>query len=212
MSVSATAAPPIGAGSQSQSQTASLNTLNQGDFLHLLIAQLQKQNPLHPAKNQQLAQEMADFSTASGVSAMKKSLGGLKTQIRGAQSRMVSQWVGQSVAISGNGIESSNGTARGAIKLPQSASDVQVVITQGGQTEKTLNLGAMNSGLHTFKASGLSNGRYHYHVKVNGKTDSNVETFNVGQVQAVHLGRHGQESNVVVNGNDIPASQVQDIL
>ncbi|MDA8154381.1 MAG: hypothetical protein M0003_16995 [Acidithiobacillus sp.] len=42
--------------------------LTEQDFLTLLITQLQNQDPTKPASDTQLAQEMANFTTANGMS------------------------------------------------------------------------------------------------------------------------------------------------
>lgn len=47
---------------------ASGQTLTEQDFLTLLITQLQNQDPTSPASDTQLAQEMAGFTTANGMS------------------------------------------------------------------------------------------------------------------------------------------------
>lgn len=49
--------------SQSSSNTSSsLNGLSQNQFLQLLVAQMQNQNPLNPTSSNQFLQEMASFT------------------------------------------------------------------------------------------------------------------------------------------------------
>jgi flagellar basal-body rod modification protein FlgD len=48
--------------------SASGQMLTEQDFLTLLITQLQNQDPTKPASDTQLAQEMAGFTTANGMS------------------------------------------------------------------------------------------------------------------------------------------------
>jgi len=44
------------------------STLGQGDFLRLLTAQLQNQDPTKPVDNMQYVQQMASFSQVAGTS------------------------------------------------------------------------------------------------------------------------------------------------
>jgi flagellar basal-body rod modification protein FlgD len=52
----------------SASGAASGQMLTEQDFLTLLITQLKNQDPTKPASDTQLAQEMASFTTANGMS------------------------------------------------------------------------------------------------------------------------------------------------
>ncbi|CDQ11155.1 Putative flagellar hook capping protein FlgD [Acidithiobacillus ferrivorans] len=71
--VSQSVASSLVAGSTtaSSSGTASGNisgqTMTESDFLTLLVTQLQNQNPSQPVSNNQLAQEIAGFTTANGM-------------------------------------------------------------------------------------------------------------------------------------------------
>lgn len=60
-----------GSSTASSSGTASGNisgqTMTESDFLTLLVTQLQNQNPSQPVSNNQLAQEIAGFTTANGM-------------------------------------------------------------------------------------------------------------------------------------------------
>ena len=67
--------------SNGASPVQSGNQLTEQDFLNLLVAQLQNQNPAQPANDQQLAMEMASFSTASGVSQADATLSTILSQI-----------------------------------------------------------------------------------------------------------------------------------
>ncbi|MDA8154443.1 MAG: hypothetical protein M0003_17310 [Acidithiobacillus sp.] len=63
-----TSAVTNGASSTSSASGASGQMLTEQDFLTLLITQLKNQDPTKPASDTQLAQEMASFTTANGMS------------------------------------------------------------------------------------------------------------------------------------------------
>ncbi|WP_077272763.1 flagellar hook capping FlgD N-terminal domain-containing protein [Acidithiobacillus caldus] len=56
-----------GNSSSASTSGASGQTLTEQDFLTLLITQLQNQDPANPASDTQLAEEMAAFTTANGI-------------------------------------------------------------------------------------------------------------------------------------------------
>lgn len=55
--------------------------LTEQDFLTLLITQLQNQDPTKPASDTQLAQEMAGFTTANGMSSADTLLQQISTEM-----------------------------------------------------------------------------------------------------------------------------------
>jgi len=54
-------------------------TLNQNDFLKLLVAQLSAQDPMNPVSNTDFAAQMAQFSTLQATQTMQKNLAGLES-------------------------------------------------------------------------------------------------------------------------------------
>jgi flagellar basal-body rod modification protein FlgD len=73
MQVNATA--NIGTGTvSSDTVSGSQQTLNQQDFLQLLVAQMQNQDPLNPQSDTDMAAQMAQFTSLTQSSAMSSSL------------------------------------------------------------------------------------------------------------------------------------------
>lgn len=66
-------------GSQLPTNASGLSSgqvLNESNFLQLLTAQLEHQDPLNPMTGDQFAAELAEFSTASGIQDLQTSLTG----------------------------------------------------------------------------------------------------------------------------------------
>jgi flagellar basal-body rod modification protein FlgD len=174
MPVTMTALP---AGTQlpttSNGLSGSGQALTQNDFLQLLTAPLEHQDPLNPASADQFASELAEFSTATGVQNLGASAGG----------QQAVGLVGRSVAVSGNALvlgQSSGAT--GAFNLPAAASNVTVTISDaGGNTVARLNLGAMPAGTQAFSWTGagpngaaLTPGTYRFAVTAVGANGAAV--------------------------------------
>lgn len=54
-------------------------TINQNDFLKLLVAQLAAQDPLNPVSNAEFAAQMAQFSTLQATKTMQTNLAGVES-------------------------------------------------------------------------------------------------------------------------------------
>lgn len=57
------------------SATNALSGLGQDQFLQLLIAQLQNQDPLDPVSNQDFIQQLATLNTVSGIQSLNANFG-----------------------------------------------------------------------------------------------------------------------------------------
>jgi flagellar basal-body rod modification protein FlgD len=73
MQVNATANVSTGTTS-TDTVSGSQQTLNQKDFLQLLVAQMQNQDPLNPQSDTDMAAQMAQFTSLTQSSAMSSSL------------------------------------------------------------------------------------------------------------------------------------------
>jgi len=76
-------------GSAVQADTAVTNpasTMGENDFLKLLVAQLQYQDPMNPTGNDQFMQEQAQFSTVEGINNLQKTMLSMQADQQLAQS------------------------------------------------------------------------------------------------------------------------------
>ncbi|MBU2766757.1 hypothetical protein HAP94_11245 [Acidithiobacillus ferrivorans] len=78
--VNAQAAASTASSSMSGALTTG-STMTEQNFLTLLVTQLKNQNPAQPVSNSQLAQEIAGFTTASGVDNADKLLQQISSQL-----------------------------------------------------------------------------------------------------------------------------------
>ncbi len=189
-------------------------TLNQNDFLQLLTAQLEHQDPLDPTSADQFASELAEFSTATGVQ-------NLETSSSGQQAVGL---VGQNVAVNGNSlILGTTGGASGAFNLPSAASNVAVAITDpAGNPVGNLNLGAMAAGTQTFSWSGagangatLAPGTYNFTVTAIGANGAALAATPYAVVPVTGVGLGGQSGPTLEVGGGlapVPLNAVQQVF
>jgi flagellar basal-body rod modification protein FlgD len=67
-------------GSSTSNAVNPSSTLNEQDFLQLLVAQLENQDPMNPTDSDTFIQEQAQFSTVEGITNMESSLTSMTTQ------------------------------------------------------------------------------------------------------------------------------------
>jgi flagellar basal-body rod modification protein FlgD len=171
-------------------------TLTQNNFLQLLTAQLEKQDPLNPVSPSDFAAELAQFSTATGVQSLNTTM----TTNSGMQATGL---VGHNVAVTGNALMlGAGGTATGAFSLSGAAKDVKVAVADAsGNIVSVLDLGAMSAGTQDFTWNGqsiggtaLPAGAYSFNVvptSAAGNPAVQATTFSVVPVTAVVLGGTG---------------------
>ncbi|HAT8158980.1 TPA: flagellar biosynthesis protein FlgD, partial [Legionella pneumophila] len=69
--------------------------LGQQDFLRLMVAQVQNQDPLQPQANGEFLSQLAQFSTNDGITKMQESLQQLASSLQSNQALQASALVGR---------------------------------------------------------------------------------------------------------------------
>lgn len=129
-------------------QSSASTTLGQGDFLKLMTAQMQNQDPFNPVDNTQMVAQMAQFSSLAGISEMSTTLKAISDKLGGTTTADAVSYIGKTVLTAGNtAYPRSSGGITGAVELTGAASDVRVTIAdQNGAVLKTMSLGAQAKG------------------------------------------------------------------
>lgn len=136
----------------------------QDQFLTLLVAQLQNQDPTSPMDNAQLTSQMAQISTVSGIEKLNNTVESVTGQFASMQMLQGVSMIGHTVLSEGNqlglsaiknedGSTTLSGTA--AFDLDASAADVTVTVTTAsGQLVDTIELGSAAAGRNYFTWDG----------------------------------------------------------
>lgn len=141
-----------------QPASAATQTLGQADFLKLMTAQMQNQDPFNPVDNTQMVAQMAQFSSLSGISQMNTTLQTIADKLTGTSTSDAMSYVGKTVLTEGDtAFGRTTGGIAGAVELDGAASDVKVSIQdQNGNVLKTLDLGAQPQGTASFDWDGTT--------------------------------------------------------
>jgi len=193
------------------SQTASSSSsqdLGQQDFLQLMTAQLQNQDPFAPMENGEFLAQMAQFSTVSGLEQVNATLSEISSQIGGGRLATASSMLGQQVLVPGTTARpDSSGTISGVIELPDAAANVTLSYLDAstGTLLHQQDLGAQRAGSMDFSWSDVpaeiqaNHGAIRVAVNANLPPDSEpAETFVFARVVGVDMPGDGADLNLRV--------------
>jgi flagellar basal-body rod modification protein FlgD len=133
--------------------------LGMGDFLHLMITQLQYQDPMHPLNNQQFAAQLAQFSQLKQLAHLNKGMGTMVHTGADANKMMMVGFLGQEVTMKGNGFRFAHGASvRLAFRMSSPGSSGSLfVFDKHHQLVRTIALPALSAGRHAIRWDGITN-------------------------------------------------------
>ena len=141
------------------SETAgSSDQLGQEEFLKLMTAQLQNQDPFKPMDNGDFIAQMAQFSTVTGIREMGANMTGLADQLKEFRIATATTLLGHKVLVPGNLARADeNGEINGALDLPSASSLTTLTFSDAttGEVVHSMDLGAQAQGLVGFSWTGL---------------------------------------------------------
>ena len=135
------------------------NELGRDEFLELMVAQLNNQNPLEPQTNAEFIAQLAQFSTVEGIQNMGRGFEDLAQSYRSSQALQASSLVGGSVIIQDNttSVLRHGQLVYGAAQIPPGAAQLTLKITDAsGQVVEEVPLGYQNNGSLNFNWDGFN--------------------------------------------------------
>ena len=200
------------------------SSLGKDEFLKLLVAQMKNQDPMNPQGGDQMAAQLAQFSSLEQLQNINAALttqqASTGTMIDSIQTSAAMGTIGKVVVASGDqfqllpGEDASAKSVRAAI--PATAGHAVLNITDAyGKVVGTRDLGVVNAGTLDVSlgtaGSTLSQGIYHFSVSVTDAsgTTRNAPTSIVGKVDAVTATSTGPV--LMSGGISIPFSTVTEI-
>lgn len=109
--------------------TNNTSELGQEDFMALMVAQLENQDPTNPQDNSEFLAQIAQFSTVSGVQDMAKGFDSLSSVLYANQALEAADLVGSKVVTDSNiGLLNEGETLDATIDVPSNASGVTMYV------------------------------------------------------------------------------------
>jgi flagellar basal-body rod modification protein FlgD len=199
-------------GISSNGLDANDSTSLQNEFISLMVAQIQNQDPLNPLDGTEYVGQLAQFSQVQSMENMSSLMQNSMVLLDNMQVLSTAGLVGQTVYVSGNEFELTDAPQSGKVELDYASSQVNLVIAdEFGQTTK-LPLGAHPAGDVDFtidpEALGLKSGNYTVSVEVqDGQSSPNV--LLAGTVEQVRIPSTGGSAMVNIAGvGSVPFYQI----
>jgi len=199
-----------------QESAAKAGSLEQEQFLELMLTQLQNQDPLKPMESGEFLGDLAQFGTVSGIGELTESFNSLAASLQSSQALQASTMVGRNVLIARDAVRlDSQSQVPLALELPTPSTGVEIIVSdQQGETVRQFSLGARDQGLINFDWDGMTNGGERaapgiYTLRATAVLDGASEavpTFIQAPVESVTLSRDGQPP--VLNLTDIGAVEL----
>lgn len=205
---------------QIKQDTTQNKDLGKNEFLNLLVAQLNNQNPLEPQGNGEFIAQLAQFSQVEGIEKLNTSMGSLLSGYQSSQALQASSLVGHKVIVpTDKAVVDTAETFKGSLVLPVTSSNVYVnIYDSAGASVGRVNLGQQAAGSVSFMwdgkdASGkvLPPGTYKFEAQASyADGTKGLYTLLPANVDSVTLGQGGGEMLLNLAGlGSVPLSQVQ---
>jgi flagellar basal-body rod modification protein FlgD len=188
--------------STAPSTTATNNTseLGQDDFMELMIAQLENQDPTNPQDNTEFLAQIAQFSTVSGVQDLVDGFGSLSSVLYANQALEAAGLVGRQVVTDSNlGLLKSDQTLDATLDIPANATGVTLYIQDvSGSLVHTQALGPALQGDLKIQWDGMN---AEGQALPEGQYRISAEAVMGGQNSAISVYTHNQVDSVTVDGS-----------
>lgn len=195
--------------------------MTQSDFLKLMTAQLQAQDPTNPVDNNQFVSQMAQFSQLQSTQDLVGSVKTLNSTVNGAlQTSQVlgsSNLVNREVVVPSSTVNYAGTAVNGAANVTVPGNLTVNIIDGGGSVVRTMTVPAPSAGLTQFSWDGkddagnaVPQGTYSMAASNAG---SPFDTYVAGKVTAVGYGGSAVGTYLQVAGvGGVALSQVAQIL
>jgi len=230
--------PVQAAVSQANAASQNLTDSTQERFMTLLVTQLRNQDPLNPMDNAQVTSQIAQLSTVNGITQLNNTLLALSGQMDVTNSMQAANLIGKEVLVPGEKIRLGSASAAtssldaaaranaaqnpgadadakiatpAGIDLLAPAASVKVDILDGaGQIVRTMDLGALPEGVHTFTWDGkdeggapLADGAYTFKITALNAEKQAVpaQTLTSGKVSSVAYASNGLRIDLGLDGS-----------
>jgi flagellar basal-body rod modification protein FlgD len=198
------------------------SSLDQNDFMKLMLQQLKSQDPLNPADNTEFISQMAQLTSVSGISEMNENLAGLTKSLYSAQLLDASSLIGKDVLLETEfAALPSGGSVQGQVNLATSTTALDIeIIAPSGEVIGKVPLGPQRAGTIPFEWNGVGlNGERMplgtYQIRanyLNGNTLEAAATEVRSEVLSVSVPAGGGTPQVQVQGvGTVSMSQILEI-
>jgi flagellar basal-body rod modification protein FlgD len=197
--------------------TAAEQTQN---FLKLLIAQIQNQDPMSPMDASTMTSQMSQLNMVSSMGNMNTSMTAMLAQMQSVNFMNQAALIGHSPMVAGNGIafDGTNQVMLGANAVNPLQSVVGTITDASGNVINSVDMGSINAGMSNFiwngqDASGNTVPAGMYYLSLSGKTadgaTENPTAYVASAVASVSKSASGDAVLNLLDGRTVNSSAVQ---
>ncbi len=193
--------------------------LGRNEFMELMLAQLNNQNPLQPQEDGDFIAQLAQFSSLEEMQKLTGTVQDVAGQFRSTQALQASAMVGQSVMVESDIAElGPEGEVRGAVNLPGSTSNLSLsIFNPGGDLGRRIEMGPQSAGEKSFTWDGENNSGElmppgDYRIKAEASFDGENEQLATqlsANVDSVSLEDGGKVTLNLAGRGSVPLSDVR---
>ena len=176
--------------------------LGKNEFLKLLVTQLRYQDPMNPLQGEEMAAQLAQFSSLEQLvnigDALKSQQTGNDALVAAVTNSTAMNTIGKEVTAVGDQVYlPEDGKATVSCTSAGSGQGTLTIADSTGKVLGTRNLGYVGAGANTFEigtaGAGLKEGGYRYYVDVKGGDGKavEVETYTTARVDGITYGNDG---------------------
>ena len=191
------------------------------NFLKLLVAQIQNQDPTSPMDASTMTAQMSNLNMVQSMQDMNSSLSSLLAQMQASNFVTQASSIGHSPLVAGNVIQySGSGNVMMGANAANALSNLTATITDSsGNVVNQVNLGAVQAGMTNFAWSGVDSngtqlpaGKYYIQfvgTNSSGATDASTTAYVASPVATVSKSADGKTVNLnLADGRVVDANSV----
>ncbi|MEN0043441.1 MAG: flagellar hook assembly protein FlgD [Pseudomonadota bacterium] len=193
---------------------------DQDQFLELMLAQFENQDPFEPMENGEFLSQLAQFSTATGIDELKDAFDGFAANVYSDQALQASSLVGRDLLVATDAalLNGSGQGIQGAITVEGASGNVTIdVLDASGQLVRSIDLGVRQAGDVPFTWDGFAEdgqlapaGGYSFEARISRRDEvERVPTLIRARADSVTLGGSGQ--GVTVNSLALGAFSLDNV-
>jgi flagellar basal-body rod modification protein FlgD len=173
---------PTSTGAANTDSNKSQSVMGKEEFLTLLVAQLQNQDPLNPSDPTEFTSQLAQFSSLEQLFNLNDSMNNLAASNANADRFATLQTIGKNVVYQDSKFEyNGEGGVELGYQLDGSAAEVQITIQRNGTTVAVLSGEELTKGNHFLTWDGLTeagvpaeSGQYTFAISVTANEGESV--------------------------------------
>jgi len=184
--------------------------LGKDDFLKIMITQMRNQDPTNPFKAEQMATEMAQFTTVEQMQNMNSNLQKMSTQNQPLERLAMTNLIGKTITVDRDRFPHTEGNNESlSFTLPKNAAEVKIaLINETGETVLEKDLGSLKAGEQSFSWDGkkvntlpAKAGNYMFRIDAKDERGQPVQSNPMKQTRVVGVSFEGTEPVLLVGDN-----------